>query len=175
MTTRPMGHLTPTSIACDSAAFAELSGEILRAGRSLRFRAHGASMWPLVRDGDILLVRPLEGRAVRLGDLVLFCREPGQVAVHRVICVQVGPQGRRYTVQGDAVPQPDGRIPEGQVYGRVAAIERGGAYIDMDRPVVRALGWLAAWRSRGQWGRGRPSRLVKWVIKRLPVFSRYLA
>jgi signal peptidase I len=170
-----MSHLKLTSVPCDSAAFAELSGEILRAGKSLRFQAHGTSMLPLVRDGDILLVQPLAARAVGLGDLVLFCREPGQVVVHRVIRVQAGPQGRRYTVQGDAVAQPDGSIPEAQVYGRVAALDRGSEHIDMDRAVVRVLGWLAALRSRGRWGRGRGPRLARWLVKRLPGFSRYLA
>jgi signal peptidase I len=169
-----MKHLAPTSIACDSTAFAELSTEILRSGKSLRFQARGGSMWPLVRDGDVVLVAPLDARSVRTGDLVLFRAGPGNVVIHRVIRVEVSQGRRRFTVQGDAVLLPDGVIPEAQVCGRVAAIDRGGAHLDMDRPVLRSLSWLAALRSRRNLGRGAPVRLIMRFVRRLPVLSRYL-
>jgi len=165
----------PSSIACTAADFAGLSAEILGAGGALRFRAHGASMAPLVRDGDLLLIRPVSPDAVRAGDVVLCGWEPGRVVVHRVIRVAAGPDGLRFTVQGDAVSHPDGTFPAAQVYGRVAAIERGGACIDMHGPVLRMLGRAAVLRSRWNAGRGRPFRLAGQVGKRLPVLRRYLA
>ncbi len=163
------------SIPCTSAAFAELSSEILRAGVAIKFRAHGDSMRPLVRDGDVLLVRPVDGRPVRVGDLVLCSSGPGRVVVHRVVRTLAGPGGIRYTIQGDQVAQPDGTIPRALIYGRVAAIERGRAPIDLDRSMMRWLGWCAALRSRCNLGRGRPSRLARRLFGRLPGFSRYLA
>jgi signal peptidase I len=165
---------TRTSIPCTSAAFAELSADILRAGKALRFRATGASMQPLLRDGDVLLVRPLDPRAVRVGDVVLCSSEPGRIVVHRVLRRQAGPEGYRFTVQGDQVARPDGVIPEAQVYGRVATIERSGAYIDVSRPLMRMLGGYAVLRSRWNIGRGRRLRLAGRLVKRLPVLSRYL-
>ena len=45
------------SIDCATAAFAELSADLLKAGVGVRFRARGNSMAPLLRDGDALLVR----------------------------------------------------------------------------------------------------------------------
>jgi hypothetical protein len=78
-------------------------------------------------------------------------------------------------VQGDAAARPDGLIPGAQVYGRVVAIERGAAHIDLDRPVTRMLGWLAALRSRWNLGRAPGFWLATRLVKRLPVFSRYLA
>jgi hypothetical protein len=163
------------SIACTSAAFAELSAEILRAGKALRFEAPGASMSPLVRDGDVLLVRPVRPAAVRIGDLVLCSNAPGRVVVHRVIRKGISREGHWFTVQGDAVAQPDGVIPGKRVYGRVVAIERDGANIVLDGPLMRTLGWLAALRSRWNLGRGWGLRLAMRLVKRLPVFSRYLA
>lgn len=162
------------SIPCTSAAFAELSAEILRAGKALRFRAPGVSMLPLVRDGDVLLVRPVHPAAVRVGDLVLCSSEAGRIVVHRVVRRLAGPDARSFTVQGDAAARADGAIPEAQVYGRVVAIERGAAHIDLDRPVMRTLGWLAALRSRWNLGRGSGFWLATRLVKRLPVFSRYL-
>ncbi len=60
----------------------------------------------------------------------------------------IGRDGIRFTVQGDQVSLPDGVLPAAQVYGRVTAIERAGAPIDMSRAGLRVLGWAAALRSR---------------------------
>jgi signal peptidase I len=165
------------SIPCSSAAFAELSAEILRAGVALRFRARGASMSPLVRDGDVLLVRPVEPSSVQIGDLVLCTLgsgEPGRVVVHRVVRRQAGPDGLRFTVQGDQVSRPDGVIPAAQVYGRVTAIERAGLQIDVNRHSLRLLSWFAALRSRWNLGVGWVYRLAAGLLRRLPAFSRHL-
>jgi hypothetical protein len=78
-------------------------------------------------------------------------------------------------VQGDAVSQPDGVIPGAQVYGRVMAIERGAAHINMHGPVMSILGWAAAVRSRWRLGRGPQLWRVRRFAKRLPVLCRYLA
>lgn len=166
---------TSTSLPCTSAAFAELSAEVLRDGKVLRFRGHGASMEPLVRDGDILWVEPVDARGVRCGDTVLFHDAQGRVVVHRVIGVDAGFTGRRFTLQGDAVLRPDGVIPQARIFGRLAAIERDGKRIEMDQPVMRVLGWLALLRSRWSLGRGRLGRLSGRLARQLPVLRRYLA
>lgn len=173
------GTLLPVAshIPCTSAAFAELSAEVLRSGRALRFRANGSSMAPLVRDGDVVLVRPVGPRLVRTGDVVLCIpgAGPSGVLVHRVIGTDASRERCRFTIQGDAVPQPDGTIPAAQVYGRVVTIERGGVPIELDRPVMRLLGWLAVLRSRWNLARGGRLWRARRLIKRLPGLSRYLA
>lgn len=163
------------SIPCTLAAFEELSAEILRAGHALRFRAHGGSMWPLVRDGDVLLVLPADPAAVHTGDVVLCGNRPGRVVAHRVICVEGGPNGPLFTVQGDALAQPDGKIPPAQLYGRVVAIERGAARIAMDRPAMKLLGRAAVLRSARSLGRGPRFRAARALARRLPALSKYLA
>jgi hypothetical protein len=164
-----------TSIPCTSAAFAELAQDLLRAGKALRFEARGGSMAPLVRDGDVLLVRPADGGAVGIGDVVLCSSAVGRILVHRVIGKRVTRQGRWFTVQGDALSRPDGEIPEAQVYGRVVAIKRGPVGIDVQRPLMRMLSWAAALRSRWGLDRGARLRLIMRQLKRLPVLRRYLA
>jgi hypothetical protein len=167
--------LTTSSLPCTSAAFAELSADVLRAGAGLRFRAHGASMQPLVRDGDVLLIRPVCPDAVRAGDIVLCSSRPDCIVVHRVIRVAAGPDGPRFTVQGDAVLHPDGTFSAAQIYGRVAAIERDGSQIVLDEPVMRMLGRAALLRSRLNVRWGWPFRIAGRLARRLPVLSRYLA
>jgi signal peptidase I len=167
--------ITATSIPCTSASFAELSAEVLRAGKTLRFRARGASMAPLVRDGDVLLVQPVGMRSVRVGDVVLCSSAPGRIVVHRVVRRLTGPTGRCLVVQGDQIAQPDGVIPGAQVYGRVVSIERAGAQIDTNAPVMRALGALGVVRSRWHLGRGRWFGLAGRLVSKLPGLSKYLA
>ena len=165
-------------IPCTSAAFAQLSAEILRAGSALRFRARGASMSPLVRDGDVVLVRPVDPGLVRVGDVVLCRSECGRTVLHRVIRREVC-QGRcAFIVQGDRAARADGLVPAAEIYGRVASVERHGAeidHIDLDQPGMRWLGWLAVLRSRLAIGRFKGSVLAQQLVKRLPVVRRYLA
>jgi signal peptidase len=170
-----MQHSTCTHIACTSAAFAELTSDLLTAGKAVRFRAGGGSMWPLIRDGDVLLVQPVDAGAVRVGDTVLFHCSTGRVLAHRVIRVRTTGTDRRFTVQGDARPRPDGQIGEEQVYGRVVSVERGRVRIDLRRPPMRILAWAAAQRSRWGLGRGPGFRRVKRLARGLPVLSKYLA
>lgn len=172
------GHtpsMAAACIPCTSAAFGELSATILGSGNALRFRARGGSMSPLVRDGDVVLIRPVGRGAVRVGDLVLCSSEPGRVVVHRVISKEVGQEGSLFTVQGDALSRSDGSIPEAHVYGRVATIERDGAQISLDRLLMKLLGRAAVLRSRWNVGRGERLRLIRRCVKWLPGLSRYLA
>jgi signal peptidase I len=166
--------MEPSSLPCNSAAFADLSSEILQHGKSLRFKARGVSMRPLVRDGDTLLVRPVEAREIHAGDVVLCSSQTDCVVVHRVLRRLPEADGFTFLVQGDQAGQPDGWIMQSQVYGRVAAIERAGVPIDMYQPVMRLLGWLAVLRSRRQLGHRRWALLATQLARRLPVFYRYL-
>ena len=155
-----------TGLPCTSAAFAGLSADILQHGKSLRFRARGASMQPLVRDGDCLLVQPVEAGRVRVGDVVLCSSQADHVVVHRVLRRQPGLEGYVFLVQGDQVAQPDGWIPQAQVYGRVTALERAGITINMHQPLAKVLGWLTALRSLSRPARSRLFRLARQLSRR---------
>ncbi len=84
----------------------------------------GRSMYPTLRDCDIVVCSaPRRGR-LRRGDVVLF-RSPddGRWIVHR-IC---GISGAAVATRGDANPSADDRpLPIDAVEGRVIAVERGG-------------------------------------------------
>ena len=57
-------------ISLNRDEFAELALQILDDGNSLKFRAHGESMNPFIRNGDILEVQPVPGINT---DVVKFC------------------------------------------------------------------------------------------------------
>ena len=86
-------------------------------------KAMGCSMYPFIRDGDILHLTPASCAALRIGDVVAF-RISGrsQFAVHRI----TRRIGDRYLLHGDCCAEPDGWIPRTDILGRLSTVERNG-------------------------------------------------
>lgn len=63
----------------------ELSRDILEKGKSVRFQAKGWSMRPFIRDGDFIVVSPIENSSIKTGDVVFYLTTENKVIVHRVI------------------------------------------------------------------------------------------
>jgi hypothetical protein len=143
-------------------ALAEVARAVLAPGCSFRFQALGASMNPLIRDGDVVTLVPFESAACAPGDVVGFIwPESGRLVVHRVISVA----GDRCRIQGDNISTEDGTFPFGSIIGRVSQVERGG------RSVRFGLGperFLIALLSRRHLLPGcmRAARTVYSVVKR---------
>jgi len=117
------------TVSCDGSEFEELAVQLLGAGHAMRFRARGSSMYPLVRDGDVLRVHPIEHTVVRLGDIVLYCTPHNGIVVHRVVGISTHGEETILLVKGDASGTSDPRVPQSQVLGRVVSIERRGRTI----------------------------------------------
>ena len=163
-----------SSIPCGSEEFSELSTGLLRSGVSIRFLAHGESMAPLVRDGDVLLVAPVEIGKLLVGDVVLCLSHPGRVVVHRVVALSDSVSGLQALIQGDNVRNPDGAFGADSILGRLVSLERSGARIDAHHRPMRLLGRFFVWRSRSALGQGRAGRLVVRALRRMPGFASYL-
>jgi hypothetical protein len=121
----------------DSRRFLAALTTVLRDGQSVRFRAHGWSMFPAIRDGQMITVAPLRGAPVRTGDIVLYRHGRG-VTAHRVIGLRVS-RGRvvRIIARGDAAESADAPITPERLLGRVIAVERrGGRGLRRARPSV---------------------------------------
>jgi len=121
----------------------ELAKEEIEKGLTMRFRAQGGSMSPLIRAGDIVTVEAAETRALRVGDVVLF--QSGNLAVvHRMLYQYVRGGTTYLLTKGDSIPDPDRPVPATRLMGRVKAIERHGRSIDLDSRPARALAVLVA-------------------------------
>jgi len=83
--------------------FNEITGELLRSGNRVRFRAVGASMQPTIEDGELITVAPVEPAAVKRGDILLYQGERGFIA-HRLVGLRKSAKGEdvSYLLQGDA-------------------------------------------------------------------------
>ena len=161
------------SLDCTSGEFAEVGSDFLRAGISLRFSARGASMRPLVRDGDVLFVEPVDASGISVGDVVLCRDSNGRVLVHRVIRRSKDRSNTRFLIHGDQVSRPDGWFTADQVLGRVSSFERDRVHVDMRQPALRFLGSLAVLRSRMHLVNGLFCYASP-LLKHLPLFSNYL-
>ena len=116
---------------------------VLARGKPFRFRARGWSMAPFIQDGDVITVAPLQSVPPKIGEVVAFIRPGmGNLVVHRIVAWQ----GTAALIQGDSIQDhSDGLVPQENLLGRVARIERQG------RPIWLGLGperILIAWLSR---------------------------
>jgi len=113
--------------------FAELSADILRRGTCLRFEAHGQSMAPFIRDGDVLTIAPAPAVALRRAEVAFYRTGAGRMAAHRVIGRRVQDGQVVLLTRGDAVLGPAERVPAGQVLGRVVSLHRGEKEVSLDQ------------------------------------------
>jgi len=135
------------SIEVDSSQFYPLGKALAQAGARLRLRVRGGSMYPSIRDGDVVEIAPVPMHEIGVGD-VIFYRAGRRLFVHRVIeyCPE-GP-GLHLVTRGDALCVPDRPVQEeADMIGRVEAVYRGQRAIRLDRGLVRYGGGLIA-RSR---------------------------
>jgi signal peptidase I len=134
----------------ESSEFDSLAAEILAGANTLRFKAGGTSMHPFVQDGDILAVRPVSFDQVHQGDIILCRLVNRHLVAHRAR--QVDHTGRSLLLQGDYLPEPDGRIQAQDVLGKVVSVQRGSRVISLITPLNRfhsnAWGILAPWRRK---------------------------
>src|SRR2546426_2174706 len=80
-------------MSCSSLTmFNEITGELLRCGNRVRFRAVGASMQPTIEDGELITVAPVEPAAVKRGDILLYRGERGLIA-HRLESLRKSAKG----------------------------------------------------------------------------------
>jgi signal peptidase I len=121
----------------------DLAVHVLRKGYPLRIKARGASMFPLVRDGDVVTVTPAVRTQVRVGDVICYERLPGRLVVHRVIARAHD----RLLAKGDALAGVDS-VHAAQLLGKVTVIERFGRVSRLDTYAARLGNRLMAVLSR---------------------------
>ena len=85
----------------------------LKAGRTVSFRPRGNSMSPLIKDGDLVTVTPIDSyEALQSGDVVL-CSVKGQQYLHLIKACSAG----RFQI-GNNRGRINGWIGRDQIYGR---------------------------------------------------------
>lgn len=125
---------------CGTIEFLELSKDILNKGACLRFRAKGWSMFPAIRDGDILNTEPVKAKEIRLGDIIFYRTANERVIAHRVIRQSFSNDGPILIARGDSTVGKGERVSLEDILGRVITIERNGRKIRSDSRIGRLMG-----------------------------------
>lgn len=161
-------------LSVNAEGFAELCSDFLTMGKSVRFTAHGSSMHPLVRNGDILLVEPSWNNSLRVGAIVLCRVSSGRVVVHRVIHKRRNQHEFVYLIQGDNIKESDGWFSSKDIIGKIVSIERQGVFLDLSTPRARILALLVTIKIRyPHLTRSRVIRFLYSKMKRLPIFRMF--
>jgi signal peptidase I len=156
--------------------FKDLSTDLLRQGKSVRFHAPGRSMYPSIREGEAITVEPVSPSAVQTGDILLY-QSGERLVAHRVARIIKTKVPRPYSLDGERPSDnthPSSRVPrlsfvlrgdtwgkedpepveDSQILGKVIRVERNGRPVNpysrkaQIRLLVHTLG----------------SRIKKWVL-----------
>ncbi|MGA3349234.1 MAG: hypothetical protein ABSC33_09430, partial [Candidatus Sulfotelmatobacter sp.] len=143
----------------DSARFEALSRELLNQGLSVRFEARGASMSPVIRDREIVIVTPVIVSKLRKGAIVLTKGRSGFL-VHRLVATDHDKD--LFITRGDSGQQDDPAIGGDQILGVVLAKE-----VRVGKRIVQAKltgigGKLLQGAARGQSVAGKLLRKAGW-------------
>ena len=142
-----------------SSLFPDLMAELLSSGTSVRFRTSGRSMYPSIREGELITVEPVRANDVKREDILLY-RTGKSVIAHRVVQVSASPpdaskgaSGSRgnilvFTLQGDASSCCDPPIAARQILGRVVGVERNGRTVALADSGAKLRNRVRRWASR---------------------------
>jgi signal peptidase I len=152
-------------LECRGSDLYGLGKALADSGATFRVEVRGLSMYPFLKDGDVVEVAPVQIGEVELGDVVFF-RSGDRLLTHRVVEIVVDDRGTHLRTRGDSFRQEDPPISEADLVGLVTVVcrlrRKRDHTIRLDRGLTRWLGVLMA-RSRivHRWIR----RLVR-VVKR---------
>jgi signal peptidase I len=128
-----------SEIILSHAEFADLSTRILQRGTSLRFTAHGSSMSPFIRDGDVMTVEPVRVAALKVGDVVFYHTNSEMLVAHRVVGRHVEGDEIVLTMRGDSSLRYDEKVHADRVLGSVVNVERGKKVFHLQKGLMRVL------------------------------------
>ena len=98
------------------------------------------SMWPVLKENDLILVKGMEGSDAEIGQIIIFRNAKG-FTIHRLIKRETAADGKvKLVTRGDANDVDDAPITEGDVIGRVVYLRGKPFRIPKAGGVARILG-----------------------------------
>jgi ribosomal protein S18 acetylase RimI-like enzyme len=130
---------------CPKLDFEQLSKEILvEKGLCLRFQAKGWSMFPAIREGDILNIEPVKDKEISLGEVIFYQASAERIAAHRVIKKFFRQEKLILVAKGDSHTGRGEEVILEDVLGKVKLIERNGRKINLNRDIHKWIGIFSA-------------------------------
>ena len=102
------------------SSFEALSRELLQSGSSVRFEARGSSMFPTIRDREIVYVTPVIVSKLRKDDIVLT-KGHKRFLIHRLVVADH--ERNLFITRGDSGTEDDPAVRGDQILGQVLSKE----------------------------------------------------
>lgn len=128
-------------LSLESSDLLDLARCELMQSRSIQLKISGSTMRPMLDDGDIVVIEPIDPATVRAQDIVLIATSSGTALIHRVVAIQDIEGALHALTRGDGSCQHDTPVPLNKVLGRVVAMQRKGKGKMI--PVYHRCGWLS--------------------------------
>jgi len=121
----------------------EIGFSLLAEGKTVRIRAEGYSMYPVIRPGNIIYIEPFaEDEAPVPGTVIAWKRETGFV-VHRLISIKKEEDRTCFTTRGDSCSNEDKPVTKELIAGRVISTENSrGKRIRSGEELIRKPNYL---------------------------------
>jgi hypothetical protein len=164
----------PVSLT-SSDLFRDLGTELLRQGKRIRFHAPGRSMYPTIKENEVITVEPIEPSSINVGHIILY-RQDRSVVAHRVArIIKTEPlppcsldvehpsnngcplslvPRHSFLLRDDTWGKQYVLVTGEQILGKVASVERNGRQVDpySRRAQIRLIAHTIA------------SRIKRWVV-----------
>lgn len=115
----------------------------LRDAGFIDITAHGHSMYPYIKGGDLCRFVSVDPLQVHAGDVILYETASGQLIGHRVWAILNNmSSGLDFMLRGDTNQFPDQPMNEGAVLGRLITITRGRRTMVVDSVGRRIWSWM---------------------------------
>ncbi|MGB8492534.1 MAG: signal peptidase I [Bacteroidales bacterium] len=100
----------------------DIGFSLLAEGKIIRVRAEGYSMYPAIKPGSVIYIKPLQEETSLPGDIIAVKRESGFV-VHR--CIRnIEKEGKKYIItRGDSIMAEDDPVDYKDIAGTVIRVE----------------------------------------------------
>jgi signal peptidase I len=136
-----------------NAVFLELTRETINRGTLLHFKAHGTSMHPFIRNGDIIVNRPFKNTTAKIGDIIFFRRseEENTYTAHRLIKKDKSGGVTRLLTKGDDLGYYDPPVLPEWVIGKIIQVERDNKRLVLTGWPWRIFGVFIAYFARGRY------------------------
>jgi len=126
--------------------FLDQARQLLSKSVPIEIKMSGNTMSPVIEDGDLITVEPIQEGALRPGDIILYNSLRDTAVIHRVVRVEKGDSADRSVItRGDAATQNDLAVPFHRVLGKVKVIERAGEQISVTKSTNKLRATLKSW------------------------------
>jgi signal peptidase I len=100
-----------------------IADELLEAGTSVRIEAGGYSMYPVIKPGNSIVIRPVSASDLKPG-MIIAWRRDNDMVVHRLVSIYDAGGRTMYLTRGDSSPAFDDPVEFSEIAGRVEAVYR---------------------------------------------------